>query len=159
MSCCIFFFSSRRRHTRCALVTGVQTCALPISLDLPDEGCSGSSEIVDQENMFELLILGVALNDLLAKVLPLFVVNVDHGNDLFLRDPTGIGAPENIDAAPVAKPEKEGAPQDAVKCRYAFSITPKFVRRNSSLLGRETAKERRYGLRKEGFDRTLHFGG
>src|SRR3546814_857488 len=27
----VFFFSSRRRHTRCALVTGVQTCALPIS--------------------------------------------------------------------------------------------------------------------------------
>src|SRR3546814_4590621 len=27
---CSFFFSSRRRHTRCALVTGVQTCALPI---------------------------------------------------------------------------------------------------------------------------------
>src|SRR3546814_13550846 len=27
----IFIFSSRRRHTRCALVTGVQTCALPIS--------------------------------------------------------------------------------------------------------------------------------
>src|SRR3546814_17542109 len=27
----MFFFSSRRRHTRCALVTGVQTCALPIS--------------------------------------------------------------------------------------------------------------------------------
>src|SRR3546814_2306185 len=26
-----FFFSSRRRQTRCALVTGVQTCALPIS--------------------------------------------------------------------------------------------------------------------------------
>src|SRR3546814_6256549 len=29
--CICFFFSSRRRHTRCALVTGVQTCALPIS--------------------------------------------------------------------------------------------------------------------------------
>src|SRR3546814_7822166 len=28
----LFFFSSRRRHTRCALVTGVQTCALPIWL-------------------------------------------------------------------------------------------------------------------------------
>src|SRR3546814_13037620 len=28
----MFFFSSRRRHTRCALVTGVQTCALPILL-------------------------------------------------------------------------------------------------------------------------------
>src|SRR3546814_3648153 len=30
MKCGSFFFSSRRRHTRCALVTGVQTCALPI---------------------------------------------------------------------------------------------------------------------------------
>src|SRR3546814_12954524 len=30
--CLFFFFSSRRRHTRCALVTGVQTCALPISV-------------------------------------------------------------------------------------------------------------------------------
>src|SRR3546814_5288865 len=26
----LFVFASRRRHTRCALVTGVQTCALPI---------------------------------------------------------------------------------------------------------------------------------
>src|SRR3546814_5193603 len=30
LSVLFFFFSSRRRHTRCALVTGVQTCALPI---------------------------------------------------------------------------------------------------------------------------------
>src|SRR3546814_13956327 len=30
-----FFFSSRRRHTRCALVTGVQTCALPIFVRSP----------------------------------------------------------------------------------------------------------------------------
>src|SRR3546814_17505804 len=37
----IFFFSSRRRHTRCALVTGVQTCALPISLS----NASAGSEI------------------------------------------------------------------------------------------------------------------
>src|SRR3546814_6914192 len=39
----IFFFSSRRRHTRCALVTGVQTCALPICseerLRRVPEGC------------------------------------------------------------------------------------------------------------------------
>src|SRR3546814_4515287 len=33
MSGC-FFFSSRIRQTRCALVTGVQTCALPISADV-----------------------------------------------------------------------------------------------------------------------------
>src|SRR3546814_6649683 len=31
-----FFFSSRRRHTSCALVTGVQTCALPICFLLHD---------------------------------------------------------------------------------------------------------------------------
>src|SRR3546814_5083768 len=37
MSVC-FFFSSRRRHTRCALVTGVQTCALPIYSDDPQSG-------------------------------------------------------------------------------------------------------------------------
>src|SRR3546814_4287604 len=35
--CSVFFFfvSSRRRHTRCALVTGVQTCALPIWIHAP----------------------------------------------------------------------------------------------------------------------------
>src|SRR3546814_10707409 len=32
MCMCCLFVSSRRRHTRCALVTGVQTCALPILL-------------------------------------------------------------------------------------------------------------------------------
>ena len=36
--CIGFFFSSRRRHTRCADVTGVQTCALPISYVSKDEG-------------------------------------------------------------------------------------------------------------------------
>src|SRR3546814_3420642 len=33
-----FFFSSKRRHTRCALVTEVQTCALPISAFPPTSG-------------------------------------------------------------------------------------------------------------------------
>src|SRR3546814_9329602 len=32
----MFLFSSRRRHTRCALVTGVQTCALPICMAMAD---------------------------------------------------------------------------------------------------------------------------
>src|SRR3546814_9575376 len=40
-----FFFSSRRRHTRCALVTGVQTCALPI-LAAP---CRGPALVTDRE--------------------------------------------------------------------------------------------------------------
>src|SRR3546814_18764548 len=42
-----FFFSSRRRHTICALVTGVQTCALPIfffsDLHLPGQFLSGAT--------------------------------------------------------------------------------------------------------------------
>src|SRR3546814_4368657 len=36
--CGCFLLSSRRRHTRCALVTGVQTCALPIFGLLPQCG-------------------------------------------------------------------------------------------------------------------------
>src|SRR3546814_7507289 len=46
VSCCgfvFFFFSSRRRHTRCALVTGVQTCALPICA-YADAGVEASIE-------------------------------------------------------------------------------------------------------------------
>src|SRR3546814_20352816 len=35
----LVFFSSRRRHTRCALVTGVQTCALPIYV------CGGRAKV------------------------------------------------------------------------------------------------------------------
>src|SRR3546814_2885117 len=42
----VLFFSSRRRHTSCALVTGVQTCALPISLSLT------SSSILPQSSHF-----------------------------------------------------------------------------------------------------------
>src|SRR3546814_7508231 len=42
--CLSFFFSSRRRHTRCALVTGVQTCALPIS-GLDSGGCVGANSL------------------------------------------------------------------------------------------------------------------
>src|SRR3546814_8867915 len=39
----VLFFSSRRRHTRCALVTGVQTCALPIYGDnVVDKDLDGS---------------------------------------------------------------------------------------------------------------------
>src|SRR3546814_6315420 len=39
----ILFFSSRRRHTSCALVTGVQTCALPISSPASPAGLAPAS--------------------------------------------------------------------------------------------------------------------
>src|SRR3546814_5007663 len=47
----VFFFSSRRRHTRCALVTGVQTCALPILIDVAlrlEQFAAILGEILDQ---------------------------------------------------------------------------------------------------------------
>src|SRR3546814_5706538 len=46
-----FFFSSRRRHTRCALVTGVQTCALPILLGVLD--VPGNSDIKTFDQLIE----------------------------------------------------------------------------------------------------------
>src|SRR3546814_4599265 len=47
MVCWYFFFSSRRRHTRCALVTGVQTCALPIFAAVLDAGDTFESHVHD----------------------------------------------------------------------------------------------------------------
>src|SRR3546814_2491175 len=55
----LFCFSSRRRHTRCALVTGVQTCALPISLAVsssPDPPTSSTRTVAVASKM------GVAVN-------------------------------------------------------------------------------------------------
>src|SRR3546814_7073735 len=47
----LFFFSSRRWHTRCALVTGVQTCALPILLQsMVDSPIPTRAEVLDVAN-------------------------------------------------------------------------------------------------------------
>src|SRR3546814_4006534 len=43
----VFFFSRRRRHTSCALVTGVQTCALPI-LDLHGANEAGARRLAQR---------------------------------------------------------------------------------------------------------------
>src|SRR3546814_5669271 len=49
-----FFFSSRRRHTSCALVTGVQTCALPISsLGL---SVAGASKLLERATAAGLMV-------------------------------------------------------------------------------------------------------
>src|SRR3546814_6922179 len=55
---CCFFFSSRRRHTSCALVTGVQTCALPILFreydpELLPQTAGGCAELLSSENGFQ----------------------------------------------------------------------------------------------------------
>src|SRR3546814_4160989 len=50
-----FFFSSRRRHTSCALVTGVQTCALPI---FPFAHAVGEGNEGDSDGQSERGVLG-----------------------------------------------------------------------------------------------------
>src|SRR3546814_1179601 len=68
----LFYFSSRRRHTICALVTGVQTCALPIYAlesaqeERQGEAASHQARIVELERengelrvMLHALLLGV----------------------------------------------------------------------------------------------------
>src|SRR3546814_10212971 len=48
-----FFFSSRRRHTRCALVTGFQTCALPIfAANVP---LAAYDQAIEASHLFNLL--------------------------------------------------------------------------------------------------------
>src|SRR3546814_7388436 len=51
----LFFFSSRRRHTRCALVTGVQTCALPICDNSVETVSVGDGELVAPEDVQQLV--------------------------------------------------------------------------------------------------------
>src|SRR3546814_4301510 len=59
-----FFFSSRRRHTRCALVTGVQTCALPISQDAAQESLVRLARYRDKEppDSWRPLLYRIAVN-------------------------------------------------------------------------------------------------
>src|SRR3546814_5987518 len=50
----IYFISSRRRHTRCALVTGVQTCALPIFTPIvpePDKRAAVVQGVIEKSNV------------------------------------------------------------------------------------------------------------
>src|SRR3546814_9961059 len=75
----LFFFSSRRRHTRCALVTGVQTCALPIlpRRRRPEPSpirCAGwlivAGLLQPVGNLVITMVANVPLNNRLARVIP-----------------------------------------------------------------------------------------
>src|SRR3546814_14568122 len=57
----LFFFSSRRRHTRCALVTGVQTCALPIS------GTGGAATEITEDSLDQAIALNTKSAIFMAK--------------------------------------------------------------------------------------------
>src|SRR3546814_18108512 len=61
MSIFLCFFSSRRRHTRCALVTGVQTCALPICSVSPTATLVRASTIADHRELARLRAEGAVV--------------------------------------------------------------------------------------------------
>src|SRR3546814_8146984 len=70
----LFFFSSRRRHTRCALVTGVQTCALPISL--PDLWITRASDVCPEIREYERQSTACA-NAYVQPVMARYLTNLD----------------------------------------------------------------------------------
>src|SRR3546814_10281722 len=86
---CVIFFSSRRRHTRCALVTGVQTCALPIWACGQEKRESGGRPV----SLFLNLVSagggkggsGSSLVDDLGKVVPYSAASAIQSTDTYLR--------------------------------------------------------------------------
>src|SRR3546814_5175963 len=80
----IFFFSSRRRHTRCALVTGVQTCALPIYTGTMDDKHPADTEHAPPAHGHGLAytLIGIFLAALLFGAWGLWAVFAPRPNDL-----------------------------------------------------------------------------
>src|SRR3546814_1537384 len=109
----LFFFSSRRRHTRCALVTGVQTCALPI--------CSRAN--TDAAQLNGLFGFENHLNDV-------FPEGVDGGNLLNLGSNTS-----NLGSGTVDREEE-------INLRVAAVITQKLPNGNMVLYGRQEVRVR-----------------
>src|SRR3546814_12233961 len=55
----MFFFSGRRRHPRCALVTGVQTCALPISGPEAKGAIIGFGDVHTRAHLYRAILEGL----------------------------------------------------------------------------------------------------
>src|SRR3546814_6964052 len=96
----LFFLSSRKRHTGCALVTGVQTCALPISEN--EHYSRGVGNIGQQElDLLECLIridthqpLDPRAEDMLERLIEAGLVN--SNGDLSLRSEERRGGKECV---------------------------------------------------------------
>src|SRR3546814_19062060 len=110
-----FFFSSRRRHTRCALVTGVQTCALPIYADQN----SGVRVVGDSKFKFEIWNAGDSGRTLIK--LPEVVANraseapsiSADGNLLIYRDRSPIS--KSQDLVPLCRPTATDTDIDTIR--------------------------------------------
>src|SRR3546814_5916477 len=91
----VFFFSRRRRQTRCALVTGVQTCALPICLSVNGRDI-GWTNCIDAVCVWKSVRLDAGANALVAEagsVRDSAEWRYDGGaNDVHIRSGTLTGA-------------------------------------------------------------------
>src|SRR3546814_16298061 len=108
--CGVFFMSSRRRHTRCALVTGVQTCALPIwrsPMQLRDRSDGG--------RRLAAVLAGAELDDPLVLALP------RGGVPVALEVAVALGAPLDVIVA-----RKVGAPRDRQSVGLGQSVSVRF---------------------------------
>src|SRR3546814_6745845 len=100
----LFFFSSRRRHTRCALVTGVQTCALPIfisatGLFTPPERIS-NEELVASFNAYVALHNKENADAIAAGEMP----ELTESSVEFIEKASGIGSRFVVDKAGILDP-------------------------------------------------------
>src|SRR3546814_18858745 len=106
-----FCFSSRRRHTRCALVTGVQTCALPIFTDLEKRGLGVRAAVLRCERVDareQLIMVGTARATRDARHLArLFKLRID-------RIEPGLG----IEAMRLAAPQVDALAPEAIGAAF-----------------------------------------
>src|SRR3546814_6769027 len=89
----IFFFSSRRRHTRCALVTGVQTCALPILVERVGVGGAVGADIVPGKQLAYLGLVHLAGREEARGAARPRLVEIDHQRPAALPRNRAIGFP------------------------------------------------------------------
>src|SRR3546814_4373163 len=104
----MFVFSSRRRHTRCALVTGVQTGALPIWLvTLGERGIKTLEDFAD--------LASDELTDGKEAILGTFDLGQDEANDMIMAARVAVGwfTAEDLAAMQAAQSEAAETPEAA----------------------------------------------
>src|SRR3546814_13230459 len=101
-----FFFSSRRRHTRCALVTGVQTCALPILFN---------AQAAREESLFPYRHHNYLFNQMRGaqSQMPAFLINIHRVSNVaeaeaYVERIRGMGPVTDALIAQSAEPDKMG---------------------------------------------------
>src|SRR3546814_2198547 len=112
----LFFFSGRRRHTRCALVTGVQTCALPIYLHVGGSAMKFAMTKRDHEICES---IGPTLKEKGLVFVGIDVIG-DYLTEINVTSPTGIQEASRFDGTNLA-----GQLSDAIQARRPTHRAPR----------------------------------